>query len=97
MLVVSVRGEKRAILRVAWTVLLISAMTDFFITSGTAWVTFASTGQSPTKMAIATMIVGGLIAAARTIQQALKSTPETAAALKGDFSTTATATVAKTP
>jgi len=70
----------------AWFVLIISALTDFVITGATA-VTSAmvSTGSAnfPSNAVIMLAVLGGLVSAARTIQQALKATPETTMALKG--------------
>ncbi len=66
--------------------LIISAFTDFVITAATA-VTSAmvSTGSAdfPSKAVTLLAVLGGLVSAARTIQQALKQTPETTEALKG--------------
>ncbi len=73
-------------MKIAWLVLIISAFTDFIITTGTA-ITSAMVGtmsaQLPNKGVMLLAITGGVVSAARTIQQALKSTPETTAALKG--------------
>jgi len=80
----------------AWTILIISALTDFFITAGTAYMAMPN-DATITNRVIITILIGGLIAAARTIQQALKATPETAAALKGDVSVVTTKTIEKTP
>lgn len=84
-------------MRVAWTILLISAITDAMIVAGTAWTALAGSGQPINRTAIITVVIGGIIAAARTVQNALKTTPETAAALKGDQSRVETTTVSKTP
>ncbi len=81
----------------AWTVLLISAVTDFAITAGTAWMALSGSDKPVTRNQVITVLVGGGIALARTIQQALKATPETSAALMGDASVVATSTVVKTP
>lgn len=87
-------------MKMAWIVLLISATTDFFITAATSVMTaMTATGSAslPNKATILICVLGGGIAMMRTIQQALKATPETAAALKGDLSTVSTQTVSKTP
>lgn len=85
-------------MKIAWTILLISAFTDLIITAGTALMTvMTDQGQMPSNAGMIVAILGGVVAAARTIQQALKATPETAAALKGDFSEVKTTTVEKTP
>lgn len=87
-------------MKTAWVVLLISALTDCVINFGTAlgsaMVATGST-QLPNKAVLLLCSLGGVVAAARTVQQALKSTPETSAALKGDQSIVATSTVVKTP
>lgn len=57
----------------------------------------ATNNASPSKGVIMVALVSGLVSAARTIQQALKNTPETSAALKGDASTVTTSTTVKTP
>lgn len=80
----------------AWLILIISALTDFAITAGTAFLAMPSDMPMADRQ-IYTILVGGFIAFARTIQQALKSTPETAAALKGDVSLVQTSTTVKTP
>lgn len=87
-------------MKIAWTVLLISSMTDFVITLGTGLTTaMLATGAAamPTKAVWLVCVLAGSVQAARTIQQALKATPETAAALKGDVSRVETTTVVKTP
>jgi hypothetical protein len=73
--------------KIAWVVLIISALTDFVITAGTAFSSaMVATGQAqiPNQAVILLAIVGGCIQAARTIQQALKTTPDTVRALKGE-------------
>lgn len=73
-------------MKTAWTILLISAFTDFVITVGTALTSaMVATGspQMPSDAVLALAFIGGATAAARTIQQALKATAETAAALTG--------------
>lgn len=52
-----------------WTILLVSALTDAIMPS-TAVLVLAS--------------IGSLVTFARTVQQALKATPEATAALKGE-------------
>jgi hypothetical protein len=87
-------------MKIAWVILLVSAFTDFIITAGTGLTTaMMATGNAalPNKATILFMLLGGVVAASRTIQQALKSTPETSAALKGDMSVVSTSTVVKTP
>lgn len=74
-------------MKIAWAILLISAGTDFIITAATA-VTAAmvesASGQLPGYPTLLLGVLGGLVAAARTVQQALKATPDTTAALKGE-------------
>lgn len=81
----------------AWLILLISAFTDFIINSGTAYVAVSGTGIPLTRQQIIIILVGATISFARTIQQALKASPETSAALKGSLSSTTTLTQEKTP
>lgn len=73
-------------MKIAWTVLCISAITDFLITAATA-ITSAMVAmgdaQLPGQAVLVLAFLGGLVSAARTIQGALKTTPETTAALKG--------------
>lgn len=74
-------------MKVAWAVLLISAFTDFVITAGGSIVTAITTMTTPDwppRYVFLIAIMLGLVAAARTIQQALKATPETTALLKGN-------------
>ena len=71
----------------AWTVLIISSLTDFVINAGTGLGTaMVATGKAeiPSNAVLLLCLMGGLVQAARTIQQALKSTPETSAALSGE-------------
>ena len=87
-------------MRTAWAILLISAFTDFIINAGTSiTAAMVATGSAalPDKAVIILAAIGGVVAASRTIQQALKTTPETAAALKGDTTVVKTETVSKTP
>lgn len=68
-------------------VLVISAFTDFIINAGTALGTaMVAQGNAaiPSTAVIILACIGGLVAAARTVQQALKTTPETIAGLRGD-------------
>jgi len=73
-------------MKIAWLVLIISALTDFIITAATA-VTSAMVGSGstdfPNKAVLLLAVLGGLVSGARTIQQALKTTPEQTEALKG--------------
>lgn len=87
-------------MKVAWVILLISAGTDFIITVATALTSAMvamGTAEFPSKPVLLLAGLGGLVAMSRTIQQALKATPETSAALKGDTSVVSTSTVIKTP
>ncbi len=73
-------------MKIAWLVLIISAFTDFVITAATAVTSSmvaTSSADFPSKAVVLLAVLGGLVSAARTIQQALKQTPETTAALKG--------------
>lgn len=84
----------------AWVILSISALTDFIITGATAITSaMVATGGAdmPSKGVLVLALLGGLVSAARTIQQALKATPETSAALTGEHSVVSTTTVEKTP
>ncbi len=70
----------------AWTILLISALTDFIITAATAITSAMVASESATMPGtpiILLAVLGGVVSAARTIQQALKATPEMTATLKG--------------
>jgi len=70
-----------------WTVLLISAFTDMVISTGTALTSaMVATGsaQIPATPVLILAGLGGLVAAARTIQQALKASADTKAFLSGD-------------
>jgi len=73
-------------MKTAWIILLVSALTDFFITAATGVATGMAMGAKvgfPTPPVLVLAIIGGGIQAARTIQQALKSTPGFVAELKG--------------
>ena len=80
----------------AWIILAISAFTDFIITAATAYIASSQSGNEINNQTIIITLLGGLIAASRTVQQALKSTPETVAALMGE-SSIKTVTEIKTP
>jgi hypothetical protein len=70
----------------AWAVLLVSAFTDFVITAGTSLMTAmmaSGDAELPRHAVMLVAGIGGVVAAARTIQQALKATPETVKQLKG--------------
>ena len=70
-----------------WAVLIISALTDMIISTGTALTAaMVATGEAriPNEAVIVLAAIGGIVAAARTIQQALKTTPESTAKLKGE-------------
>lgn len=73
-------------MKIAWLTLIISAVTDFIITAATALTTaMVSTGTAelPGKAVLLLALLGGVVSGARTVQQALKATPENTAALKG--------------
>lgn len=62
--------------KAAWIILLISAGTDLLINTGSALgAAMVATGNAsvPSKAVIILAIITGVVAAARTIQQALKS------------------------
>lgn len=87
-------------MRAAWFVLLISASTDFIINAGTGLMSaMMASGNAavPNKAILILCFISGIVAASRTIQQALKQTPETSAALRGDESHTKTEVIQKTP
>src|SRR5438309_1950744 len=74
-------------MKVAWTILLISVVTDFVIAFGTALSAAMVVNQvvgMPSTPAVLISALGGLMVASRTIQQALKSTPIFTANLMGD-------------
>ena len=82
-------------MKFAWIVLIISGLTDalIVIVNGlTSAMVSTSAVAMPSRPVILINILFGVAALARTVQQALKATPETSAALKGDAST-----FAKTP
>lgn len=73
-------------MKTEWAILIISALTDLIINTGTAITSaMVATGsaQIPNDAVIVLSLVGGIVAAARTIQQALKATPEGIEKLKG--------------
>jgi hypothetical protein len=74
-------------MRIEWVILIISAITDAVITGGTALTTAMVAAREmalPSPAVWLLVSIGGLVSAARTIQQALKQTPESSAKLKGD-------------
>ena len=87
-------------MKIAWVIVLISALTDFVITGATAITSaMVASGNSelPSKAVLVLAVLGGIVSAARTVQQALKATPEISAALRGDVSVVSTTTTSKTP
>lgn len=79
-------------MKTAWAVLIISALTDFLITVGTAlqasmYQTDAVTGTitvvMPSNVAIIATLLGAALIGARTIQQKLATTLSNLAELKG--------------
>lgn len=70
-----------------WVILLVSAFTDAIISGGTSLASaMVATGsiQVPSAAVMILSAIGAAVAAARTIQQALKATPAATAALRGD-------------
>jgi hypothetical protein len=66
-------------MKTAWAILLISAITDMLISSGTAIsAAMVATGSTvmPTTPVIVLSLIGGIVAFARTIQQGLKTAVE---------------------
>lgn len=87
-------------MKVAWAILIISALTDFIINAGGALVAaMVATGSAvmPSNAVLLLALISGVVSASRTIQQALKASPETSAALKGSVSMVQTSTIEKTP
>lgn len=80
----------------AWFTLLISALTDFMITAGTAFLVLPP-DVNLGKRQVLGILIGGGVAFARTIQQKLNATPDTVAALKGSVSSVVSVTETKTP
>lgn len=73
-------------MNIAWTIVLISALTDFIITAGTALTTAmvaAGDAELPSMAVLIVSGLGGLIAFARTVQQALKAGSEVKAIVTG--------------
>lgn len=69
----------------AWTVLLISAVTDAILSGYASLMAAISIdGTSINKITIIAIVAGMVAAFARTVQQALKATPADAASLKGE-------------
>jgi len=71
-------------MKTAWTILAVSAFTDFIISFGTALsaaMLAADKAQIPDWPALIIALIGGAVASARTIQQALKASVETKAAI----------------
>lgn len=68
-------------MKIAWTILLVSALTDFMIAGGGAYTSaiVAFPDQKFNKEQVILFIVLGIMAASRTVQQGLKTTPEGAA------------------
>lgn len=63
-------------MKLAWIVLIISALTDFVINTGTSLMAaMVATGkaQMPAKAVVVLAIIGGAVQLARTFQQALKA------------------------
>lgn len=63
-------------MKIAWIILIVSALTDFVITVGTSITTaMVATGsaQFPSDAVVLLACLGGGVSAARTIQQALKT------------------------
>lgn len=73
-------------MKTAWAILLISALTDFIISAGTAiTAAMVATGsaQMPDTPVIVLSVIGGVVAFARTVQQALKNAAEVKAEATG--------------
>jgi hypothetical protein len=87
-------------LKRAWVILIISALTDAFLVAAagvsSAMIATGVATMPSTPVVVVNALFGGM-AFARTIQQALKATPETSAALTGERSIVSTQTVVKTP
>ena len=73
-------------MKIAWLVLLITALTDFTLTFATGLSTAMATSHVVGLPDIGTILIaalGGVVVASRTVQQALKATPTATAELKG--------------
>lgn len=87
-------------MRYAWIILLISAITDFGISAiPIVLAAMMATGMAaiPSRAIVILALLTGGLSGLRTIQGALKTTPETAAALKGEVSVSTTVTKSQTP
>lgn len=87
-------------MKTSWAILIISALTDCLIVvvNGlTSAMMATGVAAIPNRAVIMVNVLLGLAALARTIQQALKATPDTSAALRGQPSVTSTVTEIKTP
>jgi len=74
-------------MKIEWLILIISAITDAIITGGTALISaMVATEQvaMPSEAVWLLVSIGGIVSAARTIQQGLKATSQSAAKLKGE-------------
>lgn len=82
-------------MKIAWTIVLVSALTDFLIAGGGAYTSaiVAFPDQEFNKEQVILFLVLGLIAASRTVQSALKATPEGSA---GSVALTSGITASKT-
>lgn len=83
-------------MKIQWTIVLISALTDFMIVMGgclSGAMIAVGTTVMPSQAVFLLGFILGAVAAARTIQQALKITPDISAALVGAPSITSTSTV----
>lgn len=61
-----------------WVNVAISALSDFFITAGTAYLAIASASgtSAPTQTQVITCVVGGVVQAARGVQKTLAPPPQ---------------------
>jgi hypothetical protein len=57
-----------------WVSLAISALSDFVITAGTAYMAIGGT-EMPAKYQLAACVIGGLVQSARGIQKSLAPAP----------------------
>ncbi len=63
-------------MKIAWIILIISALTDFIINAGTSLMSaMVATGNAslPSKAVLILAMIGGLVQMARTLQHALHS------------------------